>query len=189
MWREGLGLVKRTARALFAIVVLSFCACEKKSESYITYVNEVEKQFILEVRKDLHLQCYAEGGSMRNDVIYISLSFMSFSNTNVEDARLIEVELIERFLRIVNNHKKIRPYLREYPFPCTCVDIGILFQPVKYENNSLRSVSSSLGHLCYYKHDNWHKDYVPDLKEPYEDAYNIVQAARPEIAHIFREQK
>jgi hypothetical protein len=126
---------------------------------------------------------------MLNDVIYISLSFMSFSNMNLEDARILEVELIERFLRIVNNHKKIRPYLREYPFPALSVDIMLSFEPFEYKDKCVNHVFQARGKLFYYFHGNVGRDCVPDLEEPYEEAYNIVKATRPEIAQIFREQK
>jgi hypothetical protein len=165
-------------------VVQFLLSIRLEEKTYLTYETEVTRQFKNEVSKELHLPCIAGGGSMRNDIECISLGFLSTKNMGIEEARNLEVELIERFLRVINNHKKIRPYLREYPFPPSRSRIMISFEPTEKNKDAVGSVSQARGRLFYRFHDNYGCESVPDFEEPYEEAYKLVKMSRPEISKI-----
>jgi hypothetical protein len=177
--------IKKFVSIGIVVFVFYFLLSRRLEEkTYLTYETEVTRQFKNEVYKELHLPCIAGGGSMRNDIECISLGFLSTKNMGIEEARNLEVELIERFLRIINNHQNIRPYLREYPFPVSRIDILISFQPAEYTKEALRTVFLAHGCICYFSHDNRGRESVPDFEEPYEEAYNLVKMSRPGISKI-----
>lgn len=153
-----------------------------KSINYVVFVNQVTNAFIEEVRKEFGLQCIAEGGSMPYDVFDISLCFMAYRKATIDEARELEVVLIEKFLKIINAHEKIRPYLREYPFPAKRVRLSISFHKknnLPETENSIDYVHQCKNKLFYTFHDS-KMDYSSiDLwEEPYEDAYQLIQNNR-----------
>src|SRR5580700_8086975 len=87
------------------------------SPIYTRYVAEVTSAFLNEVYKRYGFECGASGGGMPYDVEKISVKLVAYQSATVEQARELEVNLTERFAQIINAHEKIRPFLREYPFP------------------------------------------------------------------------
>lgn len=95
------------------------------SEDHISYVDEVTKEMVKQAAKKLNLRCTGTGGSMPDDIQSIQICFHTDTPLELEQARLLEVEAIELFHEIVNQHEKIRPYLREYPFSLNRCEISI----------------------------------------------------------------
>ncbi len=98
-----------------------------KPIDYETFANHVTRILIDEVKRDLGYPCEMTGGSMPRDIENITVGFAVYEKASVDRAREIEVEITERFLRIINSHKKIRPFLREYPFTSKGADIELNF--------------------------------------------------------------
>jgi hypothetical protein len=100
---------------------------ETKSPEYLKYVDEIVSDFVKEMEKKYHLECYGSGGSMPTDVQEIEVLFNACRKATVDDARKIEVDAIQELLKRINTHEKIRPYLSEYPFDFNRVGISITF--------------------------------------------------------------
>lgn len=115
---------------LFFIVFteLKLSANETKSSDYEKYVNEIVNNFVDDVKKKYALHCYGSGGSMPTDVEKIEVFFISYSKLTVDGARKMEVDAVQKLLHRINTHEKIRPYLREYPFDASRVNVSISFR-------------------------------------------------------------
>ena len=102
---------------LFAFIEMKVNAKEYKSPIYTQYVAEVTSAFLKEIYNEYGFRCGATGGRMPYDVEEILVTLHANQNATVEQARELEVKLTERFVQIINAHEKIRPFLKEYPFP------------------------------------------------------------------------
>lgn len=150
------------------------------AEDYEIYVNEIIKSFAKEMRQELGLVCIGDGGRMPYDVEEIAVKFIAYRRATVEEARALEVFATERLLLLINNHEKIRPYLREYPFGANRTEVGIAFcKPDSSENNdgSVSYVSHIRDNLHYYGRDPKTDNSYDLLKEPYSAARKIAETA------------
>lgn len=95
---------------------------------YLKYVNEIAVDFAKTMEKKYDLHFSGNGGRMPTDVEEIEVSFISYQKLTVDDARKMEVTAIQELLKRINSHEKIRPYLREYPFDSSRVNILISFR-------------------------------------------------------------
>ena len=129
-------------------------ANDAEEEDYPKYVHEIVREFAREVYKKYGLYCESSGGSMPHDVEEISIDFTVRKRATIEEARKLEVELIESFLKKVNAHEKIRPFLREYPFTPRRAGITIAFTKQNgcwSHDGSVVYVNTGKGNLYYNK--------------------------------------
>jgi len=168
---------------LVLMMIVSFALDAKDDDSpiYTQYVAEITSAFVKEMYKEYGLECGASGGCMPYDVEKISVSLVANRSATIEQARELEVMATERFAQIINAHEKIRPFLREYPFPSSRADVSISFRPSKKAfslscKNDVKYVLQAKNRI-YYQAENPENPYVyKDIKnEPYEEARKIVQ--------------
>ena len=138
-----------------------------------------------EVKKKYDLITYGSGGAMMEDIEILDLRFNSVKKLTISEARKFYVNIIEELISKVNNDKKVRPYLHDYPFTRKNVDIMIVFynshnyikKNLVEENVALIGMTIK-GHIIYkiYDHtkDEYH-DLVTIHEESYEEALKIVQ--------------
>jgi hypothetical protein len=182
---------------------------EIKSPEYIKYVDEIVTSFVKDMEKKHKLHCYGSGGSMPKDVEKIDVLFLSQGRFNLEEARKTEVTAIKELLRQINNHEKIRPYLREYPFDINRIGVSISFR-TKNDNypldGSIASVFIAKNKIFYYTAEmkmsdpitsisldennkpitkvipgELEEELVPLMEETYEEALKIVQTTPPSL--------
>ena len=117
-----------------------------------------------------------QGGGMPHDVEEIFLNFIAYQRATIEQARKLEVEVTEKLLKRVNEHEKIRPFLREYPFKAGRIGIMIAFEKsenTNYKDGSVALIFQGRNKIFYRRADKNGK--LMDLhEEPYEEAYRIV---------------
>ena len=152
---------------------------DDESPVYTYYVAEITRAFSKQIKKEFGLECIGNGGSMPYDVEEISIKFGARQRATVEQARELEVKITERFVQIINAHEKIRPFLRETPFPSYRAKVGISFYQrnnAPYMDGSVAYVSQIKGRI-YYSAKDLGNPVLKDLKdEPYEEALKIVQS-------------
>ncbi len=149
------------------------------SPIYTQYVAEVTSAFIKEMYKEYGLECGASGGAMPYDVEEILVQLDAYRSATIEQARELEVKATERFAQIINAHEKIRPFLREYPFPASraCVTISFEKRGKHPTDNDVEFVCHAKNKLHYLAHDPDRPYVGKHIKdEPYEEARAIVQA-------------
>lgn len=172
------------ARVSFFVIIITLFVGLKVSAKedddspiYTQYVAEVTSSFVKEIYKAYGLECGASGGCMPYDVEEISVNLVAYRSATIEQARELEVKATERFAQIINAHEKIRPFLREYPFPSSRADVSISFRKRgKHPTDEVEFVCHAKNKLHYLAYDPDHP-YVGKLikDEPYEEARKIVQ--------------
>jgi hypothetical protein len=177
--------VKRLS--FFSIVVLVITVGlkvngkEYESPVYTRYVAEITRFFSKQVEKDFDIECVGNGGRMPHDVEEISVKFVAYRSATVEEARELEVDLTERFIQVINAHEKIKPFLRESPFPSSRAHVTISFRdPRKKRTPSVDDdveLVFQARNRIFYQAKNPDNPYLgKDIKnEPYEEALKIVQ--------------
>lgn len=145
---------------------------------YCEIIDNITHKFLREYIKPKGLICIGSGGSMMDDVKKVSLSFVSFKALNVEEARILYVDIIEEYLKRVNSDEEVRPFLHNFPFTIDSLDFDIRFD---YKNNCVRKD----GHVAFmfirrdqnicYKASDVQTGYYSIHREPYSEALEIVQ--------------
>jgi hypothetical protein len=158
------------------------CEDDYMPPAYVQYVTELTKSFASEMYKEYGFECVGSGGSMPYDVEEISVKLVTCQIATVDQARELEIKATERFVQMINMHEKIRPFLREHPFPSSRVRVSISFERPK--NAFSLSTKNDVSHVfqarnrIFYQAKNPDNPYLgKDIKdEPYEEALKIVQA-------------
>jgi len=152
--------------------------------NYETFSNQITRLLVEEVEAELGYKCEMSGGSMPRDIESISVGFAIDERASVDRAREIEVEITERFLRIINSHEKIRPFLREYPFPASRAKVELSFydsrKQKRQHGDCVCLVYQVRGNIFYESSPAQEKyELVEIAREKYEDALEIVKRNRP----------
>jgi hypothetical protein len=170
--------IKSYIVSILMIVSFSLNAKDDDSPIYTQYVAEVTSSFVKEMHKKYGLECGASGGAMPYDVEEILVQLVAYRSATIEQARELEVKATERFAQIINAHEKIRPFLREYPFPSSRARVTISFRKKRKHptDDDVEFVCHAKNKLYYLAHDPDHPYVGKDIKnEPYEEALKIVQ--------------
>jgi hypothetical protein len=156
---------------------------KRNDVDYTIYVDEIVRSFAKEMKKEFGLVCIGGGGGMPYDIEEISVKFVDYKKATIEQAREIEINGTEKLLKMINTHKKIRPYLREYPFVPKRARVSISFYKPDneyYLDGSVARVSQVKG-MIYYDRAEPTKtkkyttvDLIELHEEPYEEALKIV---------------
>jgi hypothetical protein len=177
--------MRKYASLFFTFILIVFTSAKANAEEdespiYTQYVGEVTSTFLKQVYKEFGIECGASGGSMPYDVEEIYVQLSAYRSATVEEARELEVILTEKFVQIINAHEKLRPFLREYPFPPGRARIALSFRKSKKKNHFTDDDITFVCHAknrLYYLAKNPDNPYVrKDIKdEPYDEARKIVQ--------------
>ena len=160
-------------------------ASEKDDDApYIVHAKEIMNSFIEQSEKQYHLDCIGTGGRFAKNVGKIELNFIAYRKGTIEEARTLEVKMIETLLAQVNAHEKIRPFLIEYPFISKDINISVAFRKEDASSRIDGSVVYAFlarGNLIYCAKDPKNEQLIDILEEPYEDALKIVYGKSPEV--------
>jgi hypothetical protein len=168
----------------FLGITFLFVACaagetkKGKSVDYEVYVDQVIHQIAKEMKEEYSFRCIGDGGKMPQDIEEISVDFIDYKKATVEDARILEVNATEKFLKIINSHEKIRPFLREFPFKANRVKVYISFNKPDntwYSDGSVAVVFQARDKLFFRQAQPITQDLLPLHEELYETALKIVQ--------------
>lgn len=173
----------RTAKLLFVSSLLLFllgCHRQPAHEDrapYVKYYKEIVGDFAQKTKTSYNLRCIAEGGQMPYDVEKVELGFISYQRASIEEARKLEVLVSEDLARAINAHQKIRPYLREYPFPASRTNISISFNKPdnrQYTDGSVALIFHVRDKVFYCAEDPETGKYIDIHEESYDEARRIV---------------
>ncbi|MBY0528635.1 MAG: hypothetical protein K2P51_00405 [Rhabdochlamydiaceae bacterium] len=164
---------------IFITALNNASAIKNEKDDYTLYANEIIHSFAKQIKKEFGFNCEASGGSMPYDVEEISIKFSTNRQVSIDEARELEVKITEKLVEFINAHEKIRPFLREYPFPANRADVMIRFYKTKnfnLSNNNVELVFQAKNKIFYQakKLNNPHL-YDTLKEEPYEEALKIVQ--------------
>jgi hypothetical protein len=157
---------------------------------YIKRHNQIINREIKRFEKEEKLQAIGGGGSMTDAISEVSLTFVSYKKSDVNEARRLCVKCIQEINQALNSDTELHIYLNPYPFPSDKTDISILFLNhngayIDYKCAYLGFGGVSLvtqihGSLFYFSHNFRSHMLEPYYEEPYETALAIVRGELPE---------
>ncbi len=176
-------MIRKNAKTFFSLLVpFIFCwNIVSAAVDYEVYANEVTKQFVQKMEEELGLICCADGGGMPYDIESLHVMFTAYQRANLEQARDLEVYTLQKFQKMINDHEKIRPYLREYPFPIRRVEVSFLFKNLDndpYTDGSITHVFQAKNKIFYISIDPITKKKIKS-QESYEEALKKVKNSPP----------
>lgn len=162
-----------------------------KPAEYVQYVHEIINEFRTEMANDYNLICIGRGGQMPYDVEIIDVEFHAPRRATIEEARELEVKATQRLLSKINQHAKIRPFLREYPFTSSRVEISITFVDQHGHwwppRESVAFVFQAKNNFYYFEKD-LSADY--DIKEIHSESYDEAEKlVKQGPSHDFKSKK
>ncbi len=173
--------------------LLSFsiwAATVDSGEEYEKYVNEIVQEFRTEMARDYNLICIGGGGRMPYDVEEIKVEFHAQTQATLEEARELEIKVTQRFLDKINQHTKIRPFLREHPFKPFRAEVSITFVNEQGHwwppNESIAFVFQVKNKIHYFKNDLLKECAIKIHTEPYDEAEKLVDQGP---SHDFKGKK
>jgi hypothetical protein len=95
---------------------------------YIKLKNRIVADYAKQLRQENGLYLAGGGGVLMHNVKEISLMFACYKQMSVSEARNLYVKVIEGYLQQINQNEAIRPYLDQYPFMWSNMDVQIMFQ-------------------------------------------------------------
>jgi hypothetical protein len=160
-------------------VILSFVfgisqmnAAEKASPCLTQIVDEFTKI----IRYDYGLVLVEDKSECSKDVEKISLFFKFYDELSVQEARKLELIVVEELVKTVNSNEKIKPFLKEYPFRTDQAEISISFpQPhnTRFSDLSVSDIYKIKDRLYYAQRDPLTKIFLLCLDETYSHALMI----------------
>ncbi len=147
---------------------------------YEYYVNEITRAFVKEAKKEFGLLCYGSGGSMPHDVVEIELDFECYRHVTIDEARELEVKVTEMLRQRINEHEKIRPYLRDYPCKSRTAHVMISFRKARggRQTEGVALIFPARNKLFYNAVDPVTNKLCDLFEEPYEEALKIVHSQK-----------
>jgi hypothetical protein len=167
-------------RTFFVGCVFFLCVSFAYREpGYCKMADQITKKFLKECAQPRRLILSGYGGAMMNDIQEISLSFLSFDALNVDEARMLYVEIMEEYLQRINCHERIRPHLHNFPFEENNIKLSIGFEDSKRKitrDGHVALISIARDHLLYFAaYDPITEEFYTIHQEPYEVALKFVK--------------
>lgn len=131
------------------------------------------------LEKEKHLYLIGTGGGMMYDVRKMSMDFQFYHELDLKESRKLLVDVVEEYLREINNSEKIRPYLHNYPFTVKNIEIGIwIYNPDKTDlpPEKISYISALDGVIDYYGEYSGPPFRKVIHEETYEEALKALQA-------------
>lgn len=154
---------------------------------YREYVYEISKVFAMQMEKEFDLRCRETSGTMNGKIEDWGMGFSTNRYATIEEARALELLAINKFIQIINEDEKIKPYLTELPFKNVKVSISFEGRNQYYYDGHIYRVSylpnsvpnfSSRNKLFYYSFDPFTGKPAKFHEEFYEEAVRL-HAASP----------
>jgi hypothetical protein len=161
---------------------------DENPREFDPYFAEIRDAFVAEMEQEHRITCSQMSFSPREKIDEFNFSFQVWQRATVEEARVWMVFATEKLLQKINAHEKIRPYLREYPFPPGRALIDMRFYNSFNQRPADGSVSMAFhvgskattewGNYLFYTFDEaFFGLSKKEVGEPYEEALKIVQAS------------
>ncbi|MCE5318970.1 MAG: hypothetical protein LLG04_16605, partial [Parachlamydia sp.] len=119
-----------------------------------TLTDQIFDKLARELAEKNHLYLLSIGGNMSKGIEEIGARFKAFCPTTIETARNYELFLAEKVLHAINGDVRLRPYLKEYPFPASRLKLFLEFRTKKdswYTDDSLDHVTLENNVLTYFR--------------------------------------
>ena len=134
--------------------------------------------YSLRSSKKYSLDCHGAGGAMMHSISELCFSSYCYRKMDMDQARVLYVQMIEDFLELVNTDAAVRPFLHHYPLSIDGIDLTISFEEKgtrnRFEKGFLCYMFLIKENIYYYTRDPQSGFDVQLLKEHYPVAYEKV---------------
>ncbi len=160
--------------ALWALVMLIAIACsqEQEHQPHVRETYRIVLPLADEIAANENLVIGGWGAALLSDVKGIAFTFEGKQRLLQPEMRDLFVRVMERFLREINRDEQIRPFLAEYPFPASRVDLRFSFYDEKgapVDGDAVAFCYMARGMVHYDGYDAKRDDFVrlgaPELYE------------------------
>ncbi len=172
---------------LFCLLI-TLTACSTSPE-HIRTLNRVVGKKSKQLCIEENLGIMGTGGATMPKIEEVFISFTAERRVDLPEARRLCVRCIEELRSAINSTEILQPYLIEYPFPISGMDISVTFvgedgNHVAYGCVYLGTGGVSYVHqcgdlLCYASYNPRTKHLEDYYDEPYSEALAIVQQENP----------
>lgn len=180
-------IVDNYKNLIFAAFMIFFNFTLHAAQPFDDYVDEVQVSFAEQMEKEFNLHWKGTSGVMRGKVEEMGMQFSTDRKATIDEARALQLLVMEKFVQAINAHEKIQPYLAQHPFTYEWVTISISFNGptgrnsdgtvVNVVNISDTARTSSRNHVIYRSNDPFNDNLIKLLSENYEDAVRLNQKA------------
>lgn len=190
-------ITQRKCINIFIFVLFVLCtSCQNNTkdpvnegyEKYERYVRQIEQAFAEQMKREFNLQCIGNRGRMHEKVEEMGMKFNAYRRATIEEARALQLLVMDRFVQAINAHEKIQPFLQERPFTFKSIEISIAFEGVngRYADGSVdyifnvsdaATATENKNTLFYSSEDPFTGRSVDLFKEPYEEAVRLNKAS------------
>ena len=154
--------------------ILLFGSCSKEeTPKHIDLSAKIRKTFTQEIAKEYSLEPMGYGGGYIDTINKVYIAFTTQRTINLDQARIEYVNIISELLKAYNHNKEVRPYLQNYPFTPSNVEIFIIYNDDDKVNipDRVYTVNMSEGVISFRINNEpsaAHENYV---RETFEEAY------------------
>lgn len=130
------------------ISLLAFLSFLSNEPPHIKANNRFSQRLIKCIEKEHGVRCFMKGGKMMDKIEEIDLSFLSSYDITNEAAEKIFVDIMNYILNSYNSDEKIRPYLVNYPFKSSNIELSLHFED-RNEKGQILSMSKLNDNVIY----------------------------------------
>lgn len=177
---------------LFAIFTnIEAHAKSTKKPPYEDYLIQITQTFTKRMKDELNLDYGGKGFDIYEKVEKFEMHFHAKRRATIEEARTLQLLVMNKLVQAINDHKGVQPYLSEIPFTVKGVKISINFSGPfgEYYDGSVTYVSSAPNNInknyfSYYATDPITESSILLLQEPYDEAVKLAQALPIKNPHL-----
>lgn len=153
-------------------------------EEYGSYLEEIRETFGRKMFEEFSLIPQGGSGKMHEKVEVIGMGFTAHRRATIEEARALQLILMNRFVQEVNRHEKIQPFLEINPitYKRICIEISYTGRNGIYSDGSVErtyNVDDTAGavenrnRLFYFANDPFTNKSYDLFEESYEEAIKL----------------
>ena len=164
---------------LFLLSLFFYYGALLSSEpEYIRYIDAISSRVADQIEKEFNIHCGVEGGSMPNNIALVRLGFTAQRRATLEEARIMHVRCTEMLIKAINADERIRPFLAEYPFPPSRIELSISFRGPSGSwdcDGTINFILEAHDTISCFITDPIDSIITSFYEEPYAEALKIVQ--------------
>lgn len=167
---SAMGSMTAVRGGFLCLFALAGCV---KPAPHVEAAQRILEEFGEEMAEEYHLLFQGSGGSMPETIDEMEVLFAAKRKGTVEEAREIGLSGTKKLLQKINCDERIRPYLKEFPFPASNISLSISYTldgKSRYEDSSIALAFKAGNEIFYYTMDSRHKKLQMLFSESCENA-------------------
>lgn len=164
-----------------------FLEDEANYNTYKDYIPEIEVAFAIQMLDEFGLLWNGNSHQMHGKVEILGMEFIAYRRASIPEARALCLTVMDKFVKAINAHDNIQPFLEVQPFNYGHVKVSISFKGENgcYCDGSVSSVSTisekasdpaDVNKLIYYTSDAYSAKSNVILRESHEEAVRLAES-------------